>query len=200
MFPFFFHSFWTARVLPLAFFVISVLACTSSPTDPMTGPLNGTAEAKPQPTLVVPQTIRFAKQGKVIKTLSLEQMQKISGVRDITVIEPHMKVAKTYQSMPLVPILDSVYGKKWRQAKDIEWTCRDGYQPIYSTRFYAQFNPYLAFSEKGSERFEIQKPMENNATADLAPFYVVWDYARHPKAESMGLSAWVYQVVGIDMK
>lgn len=150
--------------------------------------------------VAVPQKVDFRYKGKLVKTLTLDEMKKISPPVEKKITEPHMKVEKTYEAVALVPILDSVYGKKWRSAKDFEFTCIDGYKPIYAASFYKKFDPHLAYTEKGAAKFEIVKPMENNKVADLSPFYIVWDYAKYPAADKMGLSAWVYQIAGIDVK
>ncbi|GEM_PF-4738637 len=161
---------------------------TSSPT-----PVQSTPDA-------APKKIDFYSKGKLVKSLSLDEMKKLSPAAEVTVTEPHMKEAKTYEAVAMAPVLDSVYGKKWRTAKDIEFTCLDGYKPVYSTTFYKKYDPHLAFAEKGKSSFEIVKPQEGNKVAALAPFYVVWDYAKHPAAEKMGLSAWTYQLNAIDVK
>lgn len=179
----------------IGFLVLTLLigACSSSPET--------TTESKPAPALApAVAKMDFLLQGRTVKSLSLEEMQKISPAVDYAVTEPHMKVKKTYIAIPLVPVLDSVYGKKWRTMKDFEFTCVDGFKPVYQASYFKKFNPLLAYEEKGSTTFQITKPMENNKIADLAPFYLIWDWAKYPAAEKMGLSAWAYQLVGLNLK
>src|SRR5581483_2472316 len=78
----------------------------------------------------------FQDHSKVVKTLSLEQLEKLIQAKTVMVFEPHESENREYVGFPANALFTEVYGEKWRRAEEILFTCSDGYQPsIPSARF-----------------------------------------------------------------
>ena len=96
------------------------------------------------------QEIHFFKKEKLIKTLSLEQMQKIAGKKDIK-LEYHLSRTpfKNYRGMPVIPLLKEIYGSALSDKDHTEFIfeATDGYLAYASRKMLLSPGGYIAYKD-----------------------------------------------------
>ena len=151
----------------------------------------------PNPTW--PQSLMFKKHGKVIKILSLAELEKLSKPKTVTVFEPHESGNRKYTGFPANDLLTVVYGQSWKNTEEILFTCSDGYQPSIPSMKFKKYKSYLVYASPERREFTLVNELQNNEPVRLGPFYLVWDNVKNPELKSEGGSDWPYQVVSVDL-
>jgi hypothetical protein len=144
-------------------------------------------------------TFAFKKKGEMVKNLSFEELKKLIPVQKITVWDGNAEQDDTYKGIPMVPLLDVIYGKTWRDSEELLFTCLDGYQPEVPVEKFVQYPSYLTFEKEGPKEFKLSNKQQNAEVVDLAPFYLVWDNLKFPALKKTKGRGWPYQVTGIDI-
>lgn len=149
----------------------------------------------------------FKLKNKDVVSLSIETMKTGSVARmkssDVTLYNADRGYQRTYQGYELFTLLDSIYGKSWRNQKKITFTAADGSSqqvPIGDMlRSAKNKKGYLAYSEKGKNGFTFIE--KSGHKIDPAHLYLVWsNFSTRTPASSLPALKWPYQlaVVSID--
>jgi len=141
----------------------------------------------------------FRNHGKVVKTLSLEQIERLIPSKTIMVFEPHESENREYVGFTLNALFTEVYGGKWKGTEEILFTCIDGYQPSIPSAKFKEYLAYLVYGRADKKEFTLVNRLQNNELVQLGPFYLVWDNLRHPELRAEGGEDWPYQVTTIDL-
>ncbi|MCY4524687.1 MAG: cytochrome c [Halobacteriovoraceae bacterium] len=120
------------------------------------------------------QEIRFYKKDKLIKILSLREMQKIAGKRDIKLRYHFSKSPiKNYRGMPIIPILKKVYKSDLKDENYTEFILEalDGYQSYSSRKTLLTSGGYIVFKD-----LDVKKGWESVGFKQVspAPYFLVW--------------------------
>lgn len=151
------------------------------------------------PSFVFAETLTFRDHGKIVRSIPLEELKKRDDFGKIEVFEPHEEKIVTYEGWRATALLDSVYGKKWKNAEEILFTCVDGYQPSLPVQKFKEYESYLVISRQGSEKFLVHNKLQNEKEVPLWPFYLVWNNMKAPSLKEEGASGWPYQVTTLDL-
>jgi cytochrome c2 len=141
----------------------------------------------------------FKNHGRVVKSLSLEQIEKLIPAKTVMVFEPHESENREYVGFPANVLFTEVYGEKWRRAEEILFICSDGYQPSIPSARFKEYTAYLVYGRAGKKEFTLINKLQNNELVQLGPFYLVWANLGHPELKVEGGEGWPYQVTTIDL-
>lgn len=147
----------------------------------------------------VPQSLDFKKLGQPVKKLSLDELKQIAKPRTLEVFEFQNQEKRSYEVLPLTPVLDKVYGAGWRQSEDVLFTCADGYQPIVPVSEFAKHEAFLAFAVTGGGEFSILSKIHENKVTALGPFYLVWNNLGNDILMAQGPNFWPFQLTTVDL-
>jgi mono/diheme cytochrome c family protein len=139
----------------------------------------------------------FSNHGVATKTVSAAGLKALSAPRDVTVYEPHREAQTSYRGIPLVPMLDSVYGPAWRKSEMVFFRCTDGYLAAVPVEKILRHPADLAFAFPDGAPFTMTNHKQNEEKVTLGPWYLVWEDSPFIRGE--GGADWPYQVVGIDL-
>ncbi len=143
--------------------------------------------------------IEFKNKGKIVKSLQLDEFDVITNKDRLKIFEVHEKRERTYQAYPVRPIFDQIFGKQWRKAEEIVFSCKDGYQPSIPVAKFLAYDAYFAFASADSSPFILHNALQNNEIAKLGPIYLIWDNLKVPELLDEGASDMPYQIVGIEL-
>ena len=143
--------------------------------------------------------LTFKDHGRLVKTVSLGQLEELVGIKTVTVYEPHELDNREYRGFPLRDVLTAVYGENWKEAEEILFTCSDGYQPSVPSIKFKTYESYLVYTSPDKDEFTLVNELQNNEVVQLGPFYLVWDNIKYPELKAEGGSDWPYQVTTIDL-
>lgn len=141
----------------------------------------------------------FKNHGKVVKTLSLEQIEKLIPAKMVMVFEPHESENREYTGFPVSALFTEVYGEEWKSSEEILFTCSDGYQPSIPCARFKEYPAYLVYGCADKKEFTLVSKRQNNELVQLGPFYLVWDNLKYPELKAEGGEGWPYQVTTIDL-
>jgi mono/diheme cytochrome c family protein len=141
----------------------------------------------------------FKLRGKIVKTLTLEDLKKITPPKDIEVLEMHENKQVVYKALDFSTVLKSVYGESWKKNDEMLFTCLDGYQPSIPIDKFVEFASALAFQRDGTQDFSLSVIQDKNKKIDVAPYYLVWDNLKNTRLRSGELNDWPYQLIGVDL-
>jgi mono/diheme cytochrome c family protein len=141
----------------------------------------------------------FKNHGKVVKTLSLEQIEKLIPSKTIMVFEPHELENRVYVGFPVNAFFTEVYGENWKEAEEILFTCSDGYQSSIPSARFKEYPAYLVYGRADKKEFTLINKLQNNEFVKLGPFYLIWDNLRYPELKAEDGEGWPYQVTTIDL-
>jgi len=144
--------------------------------------------------------LEFAFHSKPISTLDLETLRAIAPARGVRVLEPYEQAEASFRALPFAQLLDTVYGRAWRDEEELLFTCRDGYQPTVPVQRVLDHRAWLAFARDDPPGFTIEKlESGRRQTVALAPFYLVWENLDDEALRRDGDYGWPYQLVGVDV-
>ncbi|HSE83244.1 MAG TPA: c-type cytochrome [Thermodesulfobacteriota bacterium] len=148
---------------------------------------------------VWPQSLIFKNHGRLIKAVSLEELERLVGAETVTVFEPHELENRKYKGLPVNDVLTAVYGESWKGAEEILFTCSDGYQPSIPSVKFKAYDSYLAYASSDNDEFTLVNELQGNEPVQLGPFYLVWNNIKYTELKAEGGSDWPYQVTTIDL-
>lgn len=101
---------------------------------------------------------------------------------------------KAYEAFPAAALLDSFYGKSWRQVPEgeVAFKAADGYEARVSVAKLVAGGAWLAFRDH--DKSPGWEPVGKNLV-NPGPFFLVWDGGRIPDKGY----AWPWQVVALDL-
>jgi mono/diheme cytochrome c family protein len=143
--------------------------------------------------------LKFQSHGKLVKTLSQEEIAKLVAPKEMKVYEPHEQKDVVYRGVPFNALLDAVYGSDWKKSEEVLFTCTDGYQPSVPLERFTRFTSALAWERVGSSSFTLINKLHNGETTELGPFYLVWDNIAAPALKADGPEGWPYEIVTVDL-
>jgi len=145
------------------------------------------------------QSLEFKDHGKLVRKLEIAEIESLVHSKEVKVIEPHDQSQRVYQGWAVTDLLKAVYGKKWKSAQDILFTCTDGYQPSIPVSRFGQHKAYLVFKRDDVADFSVENKNEGGQKVTLAPFYLIWDNLHDPYIKAMGPHDWPYQLTTFDL-
>ncbi|MCO6428968.1 cytochrome c [Nitrosomonas communis] len=143
--------------------------------------------------------IEFKNKGEMVRTLRLDELDKIVTASSLKVFEAHEKRARIYQVYPARQLFDQVFGKGWRAAEEVVFLCEDGYQPSIPVAKLVAYDAYFAFASADDLPFTLTNVLQNNEMVKLGPLYLVWDNLKAAELREHGAVDMPYQVVGIEL-
>jgi mono/diheme cytochrome c family protein len=141
----------------------------------------------------------FKDHGKVVKTLSLEQIDKLIPAKTVMVFEPHESENRGYVGFPVNALFTEVYGEGWKNSDEILFTCSDSYQPSIPSARFKEYPAYLVYGRADKKEFTLINKLQSNELVKLEPFYLVWDNLKQPELKAEGGEGWPYEVTTIDL-
>lgn len=144
--------------------------------------------------------LRFARHGVPVATLDRAALARVAPLQVVQVFEPYEQDVARFDALPLVPLLDHVFGRSWRGEEELLFTCRDGYQPTVPVRRVLDHRAWLALDRRGEAGFAIDKHESGRVQRiDLSPAYLVWENLDDAVIRQQGDYGWPYQLVGIEL-
>jgi hypothetical protein len=144
--------------------------------------------------------VEFKQGDKVVKVLSLDAIRAITPTVSLKVFEAHENRERVYQTVPVRPVLDKIFGKDWEQAEEIVFTSIDGYQPSVPVEKFLAHPAYFAFAHADNAPFTMTNVLQNNEIVQLGPLYLVWDNLNSKVLRESGASDMPYQIKRITVK
>jgi len=152
------------------------------------------ADAEPE------RGLRFAAYGEPVAQRDLGALRRAVSPRTVRVFEPYERREVAFRALPLRGVLDAVYGEAWREAGELLFTCRDGYQPTLPVDRILRHRGWLAFERPDRDGFWIRKRESGRRQRiELAPFYLVWENVGDERLRAQGDYGWPYQLVGMEL-
>ena len=142
--------------------------------------------------------ISFSDSGKLIKTYPLSQMKKIFKVYDIEVYDQVVHKNKKYKAFKTSEVFEKIYGSKWKNRDEMEFTCADGYKPSFDSSYLLRGDSYLAFSYQDQKSFTTDLKSHNKKDVEMGPLYLVWKAKKGSFIYNKKDSIWPYQLVSFD--
>jgi mono/diheme cytochrome c family protein len=156
----------------------------------------GLAQADSEPSA----ELAFTRRGEPVAVLDLAALRRAVEPAQVRVLEPYEDGEATFDALPLVDVLDAVYGRGWRDEEELLFTCRDGYQPTVPVARALSHRAWLAFDRVDAEGFAIRKRESGSLKrVELGPFYLVWENLEDAQIRLESDYGWPYQLVGIDL-
>ncbi|MGZ3699367.1 MAG: hypothetical protein ACXWP5_14655, partial [Bdellovibrionota bacterium] len=142
--------------------------------------------------------VNFNDHGKPLKSVALEDLRAQIPAESVQIFEPHEEAEMTFNALPLVAVLDRIYGPKWREAEEIFFICADGYRDPIAVADLVKNPGWLAFAREGAP-FAITEKKPKVREVPLAPLFLIRGSGRDLAARSLEKEGWPYQIVGIDL-
>lgn len=162
--------------------------------------------------LCLSSEVSFKKDGKTLYTLMLSETQarfltigkqKLSS-KKIPLHNVWRGYQKTYVGYELYTLLDSVYGKEWKnKAKRVNFIALDGYRQSVTIEKMLKASKnktgLLSYKEDDNNGFTSFK--RGSKTINPGPFYLVWsNFTQEDKVKHKDALKWPYQLKAIDLK
>jgi len=144
--------------------------------------------------------IEFKDKGRIVKTLSLSELNAIAPAVPLKVFEIHERAERIYRAFPAGPVFDKVFGKDWEKAQEITFTSIDGYQPSTPVAKFLFHDAYLAFANEDGTPFTLINTLQNNETVQLGPLYLIWDNINSTALLESGASDMPWQIKRVELK
>ena len=142
-------------------------------------------------------TLRFERDGKVVRELSLPALRAACHEARIEVDDPYYRHRKAFLACPLGEVLAAGFGAGLGPADadaNFFLRARDGYTKPASGARLAEAGGYLAFEDLSNPQGKGWEPIDRQQ-ADPAPFYLVWTGASQQDAHGY---PWPYQLAVIE--
>jgi mono/diheme cytochrome c family protein len=143
-------------------------------------------------------TLRFLRDGRELRALTLGALLECCEPREVVIEDPYYGARKRFRALPLAAVLARGFGESARAASfadaELLLRARDGYTRTASGAQLLTDGAFLAFAdaEHPDGRFF---PIDRRQV-DPAPFYLVWQGAGH---RDTNLWPWPYQLVEIEI-
>jgi mono/diheme cytochrome c family protein len=157
------------------------------------------ALAGPGPAQAADATLRFEREGALVRSLSRAQLTTLCGVQRVAIEDPYYPARKQYLAFPLACVLEQGFGKPVSAQRDQNFFLRalDGYvKPVSGARL-AEPGGWLAFADAELTRGDDPQwaPIDRRQV-DPGPFYLVWSGAGQADAHRY---PWPYQLAAIEI-
>lgn len=144
--------------------------------------------------------VEFKKEGKAVRTISVNDLRALTGERSLEVFEPHEQRNRVYRALPARAIFAEVFGKDWGKAREIVFTAIDGFQPSVPVKRFLHHDGYFAFANENKRPFTLTNKLQNDEDVTLGPLYLVWDNIGSKELLETWVSDMPYQIKTIDLK
>ena len=144
--------------------------------------------------------VEFKKEGKAVRTVSVDDLRALVSERSLEVFEPHERRNRVYPVLPARAVFDKVFGKDWKKAQEIVFTAIDGYQPSVPVKKFLDHDAYFAFADEDAAPFTLTNRLQNNEVVPLGPLYLVWNNIGSKELLEAGASNMPYQIKTIELK
>lgn len=134
--------------------------------------------------------------GATLRSLTAADVLATGKATVVPVHEPHADALRRYRGIPVGPLLDRLYGPRWREAEVVVFGCTDGYQAVVPVEKLRHHAAYLAFDSGDSTPFRLLNVAQHEDVA-LGPWYLVWK--DDPAVRADGGADWPYQVVSVEL-
>jgi len=144
-----------------------------------------------------PPALRFLRDGAVLRTLTLAELQACCAPREVAIDDPYYGGPKRFRAFPLAAVLARGFddaGSAAFAAAELLLRARDGYTRTASGAQLLSSGGFLAFADADHPRGEFF-PIDRRQV-DPAPFYLVWEGAQQADTN---LWPWPYQLVEIEL-
>jgi cytochrome c5 len=136
--------------------------------------------------------LTYSTNGTNEKKISLETLKKRLEQVKVTKYYKNKPTKQTYTGFELTNLLYLLFGKNWRNFKEITFTANNKYRPTISTKKIKKGYGYLTYELTGQKSF-YQFDKNSNMLVNLGPFYLAWDVKKDPTAP------FIYQLVKINI-
>lgn len=147
-------------------------------------------------TSAAPTTLRFVRDGEIVRTLEREAIREACAVETVEVDDPYYLRRKRFLACPLATVVRLGFGDPAALAgRDVLFRAADGYEKPSEGRRLGEAGGFVAIADAelssgDALRFE---PIDRRRV-DPAPFYVVWTGGRQRQEDGY---PWPYQLVEI---
>jgi len=132
------------------------------------------------------------------KDLNFEKLKSLTSELEVTFTKGTSSNTHTIVGFPLINILNSVYGDKWKSFEGILFTALDGYKIDIPTSRILKYNPILGYRYKNQDLAFTYDSKGTEGIIDLGPYYLAWDNIAHPELIRDGGYGWPYQIGQIE--
>jgi mono/diheme cytochrome c family protein len=144
-------------------------------------------------------TLRFLRDGDVVKELDLETLKQKCEVAAVVIEDPYYKKKKSFLAFPLRDVLALGFGKPAKEiAKEqLLFEALDGYVKPASGARAVEEGGYLAFGDADrSKAGEVAWEPIDRRGLDPGPYYVVW--AKDGQTDAAGYP-WPFELIAIEI-
>jgi mono/diheme cytochrome c family protein len=144
-------------------------------------------------------TLRFERDGALVRSLSRTQLTTLCGVQRVEIDDPYYQGRKRFLALPLACVLEQGFGKPASAQRDENFFLRalDGYVKPASGARLAEPGGWLAFADADLTHGDepAWAPIDRRQV-DPGPFYLVWSGAGQADAHRY---PWPYQLAAIEI-
>tara|TARA_R110002072_G_scaffold64203_3_gene159407 strand:+ start:16152 stop:17045 length:894 start_codon:yes stop_codon:yes gene_type:complete len=134
------------------------------------------------------------------KVLSFENLIKISGVKEVTVMNPATLSIENYKAINLRTIFNVLYpNKSWQKGFGIKVLTKDKYEPLVEMYKFKEREPFLAYERVDGKPFK-SYAKDKKKLVNLGPYYLVWIEDYKNKNAARRRHHWPYQVVSFSLE
>lgn len=90
--------------------------------------------------------LTFLERGSPVAQLSPADVKAISKPRELSLRDPHADAARSVLAVAVLPLLDHVYGERWRKSGGVVLRGADGYEAQISVERLTLFHADLPFA------------------------------------------------------
>jgi mono/diheme cytochrome c family protein len=135
----------------------------------------------------------FVRDGKIVRTLALTDLQKSIAWETVTAFDPYYGKTKTFRALPLIEVLKKGFdGEGELATQEYVFRAKDGYAAPFRGELATEAGGYLAFEDTEVPGWEPIGPQK----ASPGPFYLVW---RKPEQASLESHPRPWQLATIEM-
>ena len=138
-------------------------------------------------------SLTFTKDGAVVRTLSLAELEKSIPPETVGGFDPYYKRPKRFRALPLRRVLEAGFlGDAALASREFVFRAKDGYAVYFRGALAVTDGGYVAFEDLDAPAWEPIGPQRANP----APFYVVWSQTSQGDLEAFPRP---WQLVKIEM-
>lgn len=117
----------------------------------------------------------------------------------VRVFEPYEQRDVTFTALPAGPLLDRVYGPKWRSGQLFSLVAADGYAAAVPVARFVAHRAWFAVARTDRGEFVLDKKVPKAETVAIDPVYLIWDSANDAVIRAEGDFGWPYQLATVKL-
>lgn len=138
----------------------------------------------------------FKLNGKPFNELSLTSLKNKFPIKRVQMFNTDERKYEDYDAFDFGQLIEKIYGDDFLKMKEVNFYCRNKYQPYLPLETLKLATGYLAFQRSDGDKFNKIGKVEKQVN-DLGPFYLIWDSTIKNNA---GIKfPFIYQIVEMNL-